>query len=1074
MKFIPFFILLISTSLFSQTEKSWEKDIHDRTTNFFETKKMFEEYWKDKEISKGQGYTPFMRMANWIEARISPNGDVSTASPLKVYNEYRKYLSLNKSSSNACQGNWTSVGPTMLKEISTWDEDNIGRINCVGIDPNNSSTFHVGSPAGGLWSTNDGGISYNNNTDQLDYFGFSSISVDPSNSNIIYAGTGDKDSYDMPTLGLIKSIDGGTSWQHIPSFPNLMITKILINPFNPQSLTVSTYSGLFKSYDGGNSWMPTFTTERFLDLEYKPGDTTTVYATSDTDLYKSTDGGLIFNSIPGTGVNYASISDALIAVSNSDPNFVAVATINNSDDIMVYTSNNQGITFTSNGMAPISSGQGWYNFGFDVSPLNKSEIIVGAVWAEISLDGGATFNPISSGIHADIHEIKYSPDGSLLYVCTDGGIYRGSNSSTLNPLNGNMDISQIYSLGVSKSSGGKVVIGMQDNGSQFVTSPTQSWDRFGGADGMECFFNPTNDNIIYFESQNGFLKKSTNNGASYTTILSGITGSAFWENPWCLDENSPWTLFTSRYNNFFKSTNSGTNWSLHSTFPSSGQCREFELAPNNSSIIYALLSSPGMMVKSNDGGATWTNLPVTYISIPRYIAINPTDSNDVIICLGNNVDPVRRSLDGGQTWTNLSAGLPNVSINTAVFDTDPTKGFYVGTDAGVYYYQQLSGSYISYNNGLPLIPVNEIEIDTISKELYAATYGRGLWKTDLFDANASCPPIAKFTIDTPACNSLQVTFTNSSFLNPTSYNWSFPGGSPSTSTLANPTITFSSTGTYTATLVAINSHGTDTSYQTFTLGGVTTFPVSEGFGSSTFPPGDWTLDKNSVDTYNWERMQNYGGFGLSTSCMFFPNWTYNTAGAHHHFITPKLNTSNLNNLVLSFDVAHHQFGSLEDSLLVSVSNDCGVNWTQVYSKGSSQLETAATTGSHIFLPASTEWRKDSINLNYFVPTLLIRFTNVGAYGERIYIDNINLNGAPISTLIEENQENLLFDIYPNPSNSLINIKIEDRNHPFFIFNMIGETLMMKNEVPEQVNLSHLSSGVYLVKIGSTTKKIFLK
>lgn len=146
---------------------------------------------------------------------------------------------------------------------------------------------------------------------------------------------------------------------------------------------------------------------------------------------------------------------------------------------------------------------------------------------------------------------------------------------------------------------------------------------------------------------------------------------------------------------------------------------------------------------------------------------------------------------------------------------------------------------------------------------------------------------------------------------------------------------------------------------------------------------------------------------------------------------------------------------------------------QVYGKGSAQLETALVGGSNPFYPTSTQWRTETINLNYNTAFLLFRFTNVGHYGNSVYVDNINLDGMVI-TGFETESETALFNLFPNPTNEILHIEIQNRNNKFILQNLLGETLMMKNEVPETLNLNHLAAGVYIIKIGSFSKKIIKK
>jgi PKD repeat protein/photosystem II stability/assembly factor-like uncharacterized protein len=888
----------------------------------------------------------------------------------------------------------------------------------------------------------------------------------------------------MPTLGLIKSIDEGLTWSHLNAFPNYQITKIVINPLNAQSVTITTANGIFKSFDGGINWIGSYTAEVFNDVEYKPGDTTVLYATSRTDFYKSTNGGLSFTASTGTGIDYSSLYQALVAVSASDPNFVSVATITNGNNIVVYTSIDLGTSFTNNGMTPIYESQGWYNFAFDVSPLNKLNMMVAAIYQHYSTDGGATFNfNFGDQLHSDIHEIQYSVDATTIYVCTDGGIYKGTSPALpFNQYNGNMDIAQIYRLGVSKSSAGKVVIGMQDNGSKFVGGPSQIWTGFNGGDGMECFFDPINDNIIYSSFQVGWLQKSTDNGVNNSTMMTGMPlSTSAWTTPWCLDPSNPLVLYCGRAaGEFYKSTDAANTWTLLST-SAGGLFNHIKVATTNPLCIYAQVDNT--IVKSSDGGVNWTVLPLSPSGLFQSIAINRLNENDVIVCMtgGGSSNLVYRTLDGGTTWLNISFDLPSVSCNTVIFDVNPADGFYVGTDAGVFYFLQADSRYLPFNQGIPFVPITEMELDLLGNKIYAATYGRGLWKSDLFSA-ATCPPVADFDLSSPTCGVMVATLTNTSYLNPVSYFWNFPGGVPSTSTATNPIVTYSSGGVYSISLTATNSFGTSTITDSIVVGGLSAFPVFEGFTGSIFPPFLWTSNSSSASAFAWEKSNTTGGFGLSFDCMLFDNYFNSTLGAHHHMVSPEINIAGATSLTLNFDVAHHQFITNSDSLLVWVSTNCGTSWQRVYQKGSDSLETALVDGSSPFYPTASQWRTESLNLNSFVgnTSLMFRFTNVGDYGNFIYVDNINLNAViplGLEPLLHSNE----FEIYPNPASSIININSSSIMDWIEITNLLGQMVITKkqvNAITSIIDLNELPHGIYFVKIKSdnkvATKKIIKK
>ena len=206
--------------------------------------------------------------------------------------------------------------------------------------------------------------------------------------------------------------------------------------------------------------------------------------------------------------------------------------------------------------------------------------------------------------------------------------------------------------------------------------------------------------------------------------------------------------------------------------------------------------------------------------------------------------------------------------------------------------------------------------------------------------------------------------------------------------------------------------------------------------------------------------------------MFFNNWSCNSVGSHHNITTNEFAVNNVNTLSLNFDVAHHQFSTNSDSLLVWVSINCGTNWNRVYAKGSNQLKTALLTSGHPFNPTSTEWRTETVNLNAYSGgnSLLLRFTNVNGYGDNIFVDNINLSGSVLTGFANSIVEDI-FSIYPNPTNGLLNISVKNSNQKCIIYNSFGAIILMKNEVPDKINLDYLASGIYFIKIGETTRKI---
>ena len=263
-------------------------------------------------------------------------------------------------------------------------------------------------------------------------------------------------------------------------------------------------------------------------------------------------------------------------------------------------------------------------------------------------------------------------------------------------------------------------------------------------------------------------------------------------------------------------------------------------------------------------------------------------------------------------------------------------------------------------------------------------------------------PVANFSANkTSICSGNNVTFTDLSSNTPTSWSWSFPGGTPSTSIAKNPTVTYNSVGTYNVTLTATNTIGSDgetkNSYISVSNTAVT-LPLSEGFQSTTFPPTGWTL--NSISGYNWERHSGTGGFGTSNACMKFNNTDNDGQNKKDDIISPSVSLNSITNPRVKFDVAHAPYndGVTFDTLEVLVMDACAGTTQSIYKKGGNELKTAPALATE-FVPTSSQWRQDSVNIPvaFLNKNVKIIFRNYGKFGHTIYVDNINIYGVSSAT-----------------------------------------------------------------------------
>ena len=188
-----------------------------------------------------------------------------------------------------------------------------GRIDCIEFHPTDPLIFYVGSPTGGLWKTVDGGNTWTVLTDELPVIGIADIAIHPHNPDTVYIATGDRDAGEVYSVGVLKSVDGGQSWNTTAlSFTQSsrnVVNRLLIRPDQPDTLIAAARTGIYLLTNGGDD-SQFVRSGHFKDLEFKPGSPREIYAASYSfgysSVYKSSDGGLNFNESFG-GINNANI-----------------------------------------------------------------------------------------------------------------------------------------------------------------------------------------------------------------------------------------------------------------------------------------------------------------------------------------------------------------------------------------------------------------------------------------------------------------------------------------------------------------------------------------------------------------------------------------------------------------------------------------------------------------------------------------------------------------------------------------------------------------------------------------------
>ncbi|MDO9000280.1 T9SS type A sorting domain-containing protein [Sediminibacterium sp.] len=903
-------LLILSILLGSQISfaQKWVDMISEPDANLYEIQKEFYKSFEGKDLSiKSTGYKAFKRWEYFVRPRVYPSGDLSVLS--QKSKNYSDFLvkneissSTNKLSNNSAvmSATWVPVGPMGAPTgLVGGLPRKAGRDNFVTFHPTNPAIIYAGAAGGGLWVTTNGGTSWTTNTDNLPVAACSDLAIDPTNPNIMYLGTGGGDDMlsgqPVSSDGVYKSIDGGLTW--LPTgltfsvSQSRVVHKVVLDPTNSQIVFVATNIGIFRSTNGGTSFT-SVTGFNCWDLKFHPTNPTICYAAG-TAFYRSTNGGLTFGII-NSGIPTSGSNRMAIAVTPTNPTNVYVVASKSSDSQFLgfYSSSNEGVNFTTASTTPniignscagtsTGQGQGWFDLAIAASPINPNEVVVGGVNVWRSTNGGVNWTVIgcwnspSPYIHADIHELEYTKSGTL-YSTNDGGIY-SYNGSVFTDITAQRNIAQIYKIGLSSLTPNKWITGHQDNGTNIKTGAAYVASLAG--DGMDCFIDRTNDNYMFAEQYNGNIYRSTNGGASWANISAGVTGTADWVTPWKQDPNSANTIYTGRVQ-LFKSTNYGSAWTQMGTTGAGGAMIEFAIAPSNSQVIYVL--HPGSIRKTTNGGATWTNVtngvPAGALT---FITIDPNDENTAWVTSSGYTagNKVYQTLDGGATWMNISSNLPNLPANCSVYEPGSNDRIYIGMDVGIYYKDNSSTTWTLYNTGLPNVQIMDLEMTPAAPgKIYAATYGRGVYEADVIPTTAA--PVPNFSYFGGLCVGVNKTIYDNSTNTPTNWSWTITpstGVTFNSTSVQNPTVSFTTPGTYTISFISGNSFGSGpVNTQTVSVSTIPAITLSS-YTVTVCDQDPVIVTASGAASYTWS---NGGGNAPTVTYTPSGDWTYTVTGSN--------------------------------------------------------------------------------------------------------------------------------------------------------------------------------------------------
>ncbi|MFN0015816.1 MAG: hypothetical protein ACKVU2_14840, partial [Saprospiraceae bacterium] len=618
----------------------------------------------------------------------------------------------------------TDGGTTWKPVFDNHLELSIGHIS---YDPNNPNILYAGTgdpnmPAyvfngHGVYKSTDGGETWN-------YRGLgqegiiSKVFVDPSNSATLYAAVMGNPYVRDNKRGVYKSTDGGITWQNILFVSNQAgASDLAINPANPQVLYASFWDRIRSNQES---------------VIYGPN----------ARVYKSVNGGATWSQLGGglpTGTN----GRTGMALSKQNPDKLYVLYIDSlSTTGSMFKTTDGGTTFTPVNVLALEDACGnfgWYFGKIRLNPTNDEDVyFLGVVlWRK---EAGSTQWSIAANSHADVHDLQFASNGRR-YLGGDGGVYRHSPGDSQWAKSNNLPTTQFYHTTYNPHQPNNYWAGAQDNGIQRGNSSGyNNWFSVFPADGFRCAFHPTDPLTYWVETQNGEIHKTSNNGSTWENGFPalGTQDRCNWDMPFIQSQHNPTRMFAGTYRVYF--SDNGSGWGSIS-----GDLTDGIVFAARFHTVSCLDESPVLAEKLLAGtsdGNVWRREPTSnWVKISaglpdRYVtavAASPTVSNRIFVTNSGfrdneQVPHVHRSNDNGATWTNISGNLPNIPVNDVhVLPGHADSVIFVANDVGVYVTRNGGVHWQRLGNALPFVPVYDIERNPVRKEIVAATYARGLW-----------------------------------------------------------------------------------------------------------------------------------------------------------------------------------------------------------------------------------------------------------------------------------------------------------------------------------------------------------
>lgn len=568
---------------------------------------------------------------------------------------------------------WRSIGPAVMG----------GRTVDIDVVEKQPWIIYAAIGPSGVWKSENNGTTWIPVFENENTVSVGDIAIAQSHTDIIWVGTGEATCRNSVTIGdgVYKSTDAGKTWKNMGLEETRHISRIVINPGDPNIVFVAAMGhlwgpnrerGVYKTTDGGTTWKKVLYVDQntgFADLAMDPSDSLILYAAAyehrrlpyyfssggpGGGLYKTVDGGETWTKLT-SDLPEGVMGRIGIDVSRSNPNVVYV--LIEHEDGGIWRSEDKGKTWKrtcDNETYKRVNSRPFYYSQIRVDPTDDKVIYVFSVASFVSRDMGKTFRPISRNTHPDHHALWINPNNPLhLIDGNDGGIDisydGGKNWHSIQ----HMALAEVYQIGFDMRNPYYVYCGLQDNGSWGGPSASldpvgitnDDWSMIGGGDGFYAQVDPSDPNIIYRNYQmNGLsrydLRIKRGKNIKPVASLKEPPYRFNWNAPIHISPHDPKTVYTGG-NYLFKTTDMGNSWEIISP----------DLSTNDPS---KQKDSGGPITPENTGA----EIHCTIVTISE----SPVEKG--VIWCGTDDGNVQVTRDGGKTWKNVVQNIRGLPGNT--------------------------------------------------------------------------------------------------------------------------------------------------------------------------------------------------------------------------------------------------------------------------------------------------------------------------------------------------------------------------------------------------------------------------